>query len=84
MDFIGEDSACLVLGDNIFQGSGFTKMFKEAVHTAEEDKKATVFGYWVNDCECYGVAKFDKEDFIKDTIISAERGNDDVRIPKAK
>ena len=60
-DFIGEDSACLVLGDNIFHGSGFTKMLKEAVRTAEEDKKATVFGYWVNDPERYGVAEFDKE-----------------------
>lgn len=60
-DFIGEDSACLVLGDNIFQGVGFTKMLREAVHTAEVDKKATVFGYWVNDPERYGVAEFDKE-----------------------
>lgn len=60
-DFIGNDSACLVLGDNIFHGSGFTKMLKEAVRTAEEDKKATVFGYWVNDPERYGVAEFDKE-----------------------
>ncbi len=60
-DFIGDDSACLVLGDNIFQGTGFTKMLREAVRTAEEDKKATVFGYWVNDPERYGVAEFDKE-----------------------
>ena len=60
-DFIGDDSACLVLGDNIFHGSGFTKMLKEAVRTAEEDKKATVFGYWVSDPERYGVAEFDKE-----------------------
>ena len=60
-DFIGDDSACLVLGDNIFQGPGFTKMLKEAVRTADEDKKATVFGYWVNDPERYGVAEFDKE-----------------------
>ena len=60
-DFIGEDSACLVLGDNIFQGSGFTNMLKEAVRTADEEKKATVFGYWVNDPERYGVAEFDKE-----------------------
>ena len=60
-DFIGNDSACLVLGDNIFQGTGFTKMLKEAVRTADEDKKATVFGYWVNDPERYGVAEFDKE-----------------------
>lgn len=60
-DFIGDDSACLVLGDNIFQGSGFTKMLKEAVRTADEEKKATVFGYWVSDPERYGVAEFDKE-----------------------
>ena len=60
-DFIGDDSACLVLGDNIFHGAGFTKMLKEAVRTAEEDKKATVFGYWVSDPERYGVAEFDKE-----------------------
>ena len=60
-DFIGDDSACLVLGDNIFHGAGFTKMLKEAVRTAEEEKKATVFGYWVHDPERYGVAEFDKE-----------------------
>jgi glucose-1-phosphate thymidylyltransferase len=60
-DFIGDDSACLVLGDNIFQGNGFSRMLREAVRTAEEDKKATVFGYWVNDPERYGVAEFDRE-----------------------
>ena len=60
-DFIGDDSVCLVLGDNIFQGSGFTKMLKEAVRAAEEDAKATIFGYWVNDPERYGVAEFDKD-----------------------
>jgi glucose-1-phosphate thymidylyltransferase len=60
-DFIGDDSACLVLGDNIFHGAGFTGMLKEAVLTAEEEKKATVFGYWVNDPERYGVAEFDKD-----------------------
>ena len=60
-DFIGNDSACLVLGDNIFQGTGFSKMLREAVRTAEEDKKATVFGYWVNDPERYGVAEFDTQ-----------------------
>ncbi len=60
-DFIGNDSACLVLGDNIFQGSGFSKMLKEAVRIAEEEKKATVFGYWVNDPERYGVAEFDQD-----------------------
>lgn len=59
-DFIGDDCACLVLGDNIFQGNGFSKMLKEAVRTAEEEKKATVFGYWVNDPERYGVAEFDR------------------------
>ncbi len=60
-DFIGDDAACLVLGDNIFQGVGFTKMLQEAVRTAEEEKKATVFGYWVHDPERYGVAEFDNE-----------------------
>ncbi len=60
-DFIGNDCACLVLGDNIFQGPGFTTLLKEAVRTAEEEKKATVFGYWVNDPERYGVAEFDKD-----------------------
>ena len=58
-DFIGDDSVCLVLGDNIFYGSGFTGMLKESVRTAEEDNKATVFGYYVNDPERYGVADFD-------------------------
>lgn len=60
-DFIGNDAACLVLGDNIFYGSYFTPMLKEAVRAAEEDKKATIFGYWVNDPERYGVAEFDKD-----------------------
>lgn len=60
-DFIGDDSACLVLGDNIFYGSYFTPMLKEAVRAAEDDGKATIFGYWVNDPERYGVAEFDKE-----------------------
>ena len=59
--FIGDDSACLVLGDNIFHGAGFSGMLKEAVSTAEEEKKATVFGYWVSDPERYGVAEFDKQ-----------------------
>lgn len=58
--FIGNDSVCLVLGDNIFHGSGFSHLLNEAVRTAEEDQKATVFGYWVNDPERYGVAEFDK------------------------
>ena len=60
-DFIGNDAACLVLGDNIFQGAGLTNMLLEAVRTAEEDKKATVFGYWVSDPERYGVAEFDAD-----------------------
>lgn len=59
-EFIGNDSACLVLGDNIFHGAGLTTMLKEAVRTAEEEQKATVFGYWVNDPERYGVAEFDE------------------------
>lgn len=59
--FIGDDSACLVLGDNIFHGAGFTALLKNAVKTAEVEKKATVFGYWVNDPERYGVAEFDKQ-----------------------
>ena len=59
--FIGNDSACLVLGDNIFYGSGFTGLLRAALKDAEENGKATVFGYWVNDPERYGVAEFDKE-----------------------
>lgn len=60
-EFIGDDSVCLVLGDNIFQGNGFTAKLKEAVRAAEEEKKATVFSYWVNDPERYGVAEFDRD-----------------------
>lgn len=60
-DFIGDDSVCLVLGDNIFQGNDFSAKLKEAVRAAEEEKMATVFGYWVNDPERYGVAEFDKD-----------------------
>ncbi len=59
--FIGNDSVCLVLGDNIFHGSGFTGLLHDSVKTAEEENKATVFGYYVNDPERYGVAEFDKE-----------------------
>ena len=59
--FIGNDCACLVLGDNIFYGSGFTGMLKQAVKSAEENGRATVFGYYVNDPERYGVAEFDDE-----------------------
>ncbi len=60
-DFIGDDSACLVLGDNIFHGAGFSSILKEAVATADKNGEATVFGYWVDDPERYGVAEFDKE-----------------------
>lgn len=59
--FIGNDSVCLILGDNIFYGQSFTRMLKEAVRAAEEENKATVFGYWVNDPERYGVAEFDNQ-----------------------
>lgn len=60
-EFIGDDAVCLVLGDNIFHGSGFTSMLQQAVEMAENDDKATVFGYWVDDPERYGVAEFDKD-----------------------
>ena len=60
-DFIGDDCACLVLGDNIFHGAGFDVMLHTAVRTAEEEGKATVFGYWVSDPKRYGVAEFDSE-----------------------
>lgn len=60
-EFIGEDSVCLILGDNIFYGSFFTRMLQDAVGRAGREGKATVFGYWVNDPERYGVAEFDKE-----------------------
>lgn len=60
-DFIGDDDVALVLGDNIFYGQSFTRMLKESVRLAEEEQKATVFGYWVSDPERYGVAEFDKE-----------------------
>ena len=60
-EFIGDDSCCLVLGDNIFQGNGLGKMLRDAVSAAEEEKKATVFGYWVADPERYGVAEFDAD-----------------------
>lgn len=67
-EFIGNDSVCLVLGDNIFHGNGFTTMLKEAVQIAEQEQKATVFGYWVNDPERYGVAEFD----IRGNCLSIE------------
>lgn len=60
-EFIGDEAACLVLGDNIFHGNSFTVMLKEAVRAAEQEGKATVFGYWVSDPERYGVAEFDAE-----------------------
>lgn len=59
--FIGDDCVCMVLGDNIFYGSGFTGLLRNAVKDAEENNKATVFGYWVADPERYGVAEFDKQ-----------------------
>ncbi|PWL58970.1 MAG: glucose-1-phosphate thymidylyltransferase [Bacteroidales bacterium] len=60
-EFIGDDAACLVLGDNIFHGAGFSGILKDAVKTAETEGKATVFGYWVDDPERYGVAEFDHD-----------------------
>ena len=60
-EFIGDDCACLVLGDNIFHGAGFSNMLRTAVRDAEENAKATVFGYWVSDPERYGVAEFDND-----------------------
>lgn len=60
-EFIGDDSACLVLGDNIFYGAGFTKLLRKSVQNVERDGKSTVFGYYVNDPERYGVAEFDAE-----------------------
>ena len=75
-EFIGDDSACLVLGDNIFQGNGFSQLLREAVRTAEEEKKATVFGYWVADPERYGVAEFD----AKGNVLSIE---EKPKVPKS-
>lgn len=60
-EFIGNDSVCLVLGDNIFHGNGFGNMLQDAVKAVEEESKATVFGYWVSDPQRYGVAEFDNE-----------------------
>lgn len=60
-EFIGDECACMVLGDNIFHGNGFTELLREAVRSAEDDSKATVFGYWVSDPQRYGVAEFDGE-----------------------
>ncbi len=60
-EFVGDDDVCLVLGDNIFHGAGFSRMLHDAVDTARNDRKATVFGYWVNDPQRYGVAEFDTD-----------------------
>ena len=60
-EFIGDDDVCLVLGDNIFQGNGFSRMLRQAVEQVEQQRKATVFGYWVSDPERYGVAEFDEQ-----------------------
>lgn len=73
--FIGDDSVCLVLGDNIFYGHGLTEMLKNAVKTVENDKKATVFGYWVSDPERYGVAEFDKQG----NVLSIEEKPEDPK-----
>lgn len=60
-EFIGNDAVCLVLGDNIFHGNGFVEMLQDAVRAAEDEEKATVFGYWVSDPQRYGVAEFDDD-----------------------
>lgn len=73
--FIGSDSVCLVLGDNIFYGHGLTEMLKSAVKTAESENKATVFGYWVSDPERYGVAEFDKQG----NVLSIEEKPEDPK-----
>ena len=64
-EFIGNDDVCLVLGDNIFYGHGFSELLKRSIKNVEEDKTATVFGYWVKDPERYGVAEFDQEGIVK-------------------
>lgn len=74
-NFIGSDSACLVLGDNIFYGHGLTEMLKNAVKTAENENKSTVFGYWVSDPERYGVAEFDKQG----NVLSIEEKPEDPK-----
>lgn len=73
--FIGDDSVCLVLGDNIFYGHGLTEMLNNAVKTAENENKATVFGYWVSDPERYGVAEFDKQG----NVLSIEEKPEDPK-----
>lgn len=74
-EFIGNDSVCLVLGDNIFYGHGLTEMLKNALKTAETENKATVFGYWVSDPERYGVAEFDKQG----NVLSIEEKPEDPK-----
>lgn len=74
-EFIGNDSACLVLGDNIFYGQGFSPVLKSAVENAEKEDKATVFGYWVNDPERYGVAEFD----VEGNVLSIEEKPNDPK-----
>ena len=73
-DFIGKDSVCLVLGDNIFHGAGFAPMLKEAVRAAEQDEMTTVFGYWVSDPERYGVVEFAKEGPDGNGVCSGKDG----------
>ena len=80
-EFIGNDAVCLVLGDNIFYGGYFTPMLKEAVRAAEEDSKATIFGYWVSDPERYGVAEFDKEGNCVLDMVNAFVSVNGVEVP---
>ncbi|MEG1607971.1 MAG: glucose-1-phosphate thymidylyltransferase RfbA [Mucinivorans sp.] len=75
-EFIGEDSVCLVLGDNIFFGNGFSAMLRDSVKAAEQQNKATVFGYWVSDPERYGVVSFDSEG-------NAESIEEKPKVPKS-
>lgn len=77
--FIGDDSVCLVLGDNIFYGQSFTRMLKEAVDKVENEQKATVFGYYVNDPERYGVAEFDADG----NVLSIEEKPKEPKEPKS-
>lgn len=80
-EFIGNDSVCLVLGDNIFHGAGFSEVLKQAVNCAEKESKATIFGYWVNDPERYGVAEFDNDGYC---LSIEERSAIPKTIPKQK
>ena len=81
-EFIGDDSACLVLGDNIFYGAGFTQLLRESVQNVERDGKSTVFGYYVNDPERYGVAEFDTEGNCLSIEEKPEHPNSVVEIAK--